>query len=76
MIGHEHVGMDGAAVMPGRLPQQGAIAGIVLGPEEDRPAIIAALDHVQRLIRQEEPPKPRHRALLRCTAGSLLQLGD
>jgi hypothetical protein len=33
--------------------EQGAVEGMVLGLEEDRPAVVAALDHVQRLIRQE-----------------------
>jgi hypothetical protein len=31
------------------------------GPEEDRSVIVATLDRVQRLLHQEEPPKPRHR---------------
>ena len=63
--------MDGAVVMPRGLSQQGAIEGVVLGPEEDRAAVVAALDHVQRLIRQEEPPKPRHYDLPRVNGGQL-----
>jgi hypothetical protein len=53
VIGRQHVGMNGAAVAARRFHEPVTIARVVVGPEEDGPAIVAALDHMQRLIGQE-----------------------
>ena len=42
--------------------QQPAITAVVVVTEEDRLPVVAALDHVQRLVRQKIPPEPRHRS--------------
>src|SRR5882672_3651817 len=51
-----------AAVIDGRRAKPCAITRIVLISKEGRRAIVAALDQVQRLIRQEVTAKSRHRS--------------
>jgi hypothetical protein len=58
MIGHQHIGMDGAAIPGRRLRQPAAIEPIVIGSEEDRLAILAPLDDVQQLIGKEIAGEP------------------
>ena len=47
MIGHQHIGVDGATMGSGGSDEPVAIADIVILAIEDRLAVIAALDHVQ-----------------------------
>lgn len=60
MVGHQHIGMDGAAMARRRLAEPKAIARVILVVKEGRRPVVAALDHVQRLIGQEIPTKTRH----------------
>ena len=53
MVGHEDMSVDGAAVARGRLAEPVAIACVVLVGKEDALQVIAALDHMQRLIGDE-----------------------
>jgi hypothetical protein len=61
VVGHQHVAVNGAAVLDRGRRQPIAIAPAIVLAEEDRPSIVAALDHVQRLIGQEIASDPRHR---------------
>jgi hypothetical protein len=63
VVGHEHISMNRAAVTRGCRREPIAVAGVILFAKEDGLAIIAALDHVQRLIRQEVTSEPRHSVL-------------
>lgn len=44
VVGHQHVGVDGAAEAPGDVPQLVQIAHVVDGMEEARPAVVASLE--------------------------------
>jgi hypothetical protein len=59
MIGHQHIAVNSATKLGRRLSEPVAIARMVLFGKEDRRAIVAALDQVQRLIWQEVATKPR-----------------
>ncbi|PKP78468.1 MAG: hypothetical protein CVT81_03835 [Alphaproteobacteria bacterium HGW-Alphaproteobacteria-3] len=52
--------MNSAAAGIGGLGQNGAIARCAFPIEEDGLSVGAALDHMQRLIGQKIPAKPRH----------------
>lgn len=56
VIGHEDISMNGAAILGGGLDQPNAIVRVILGHEENRLAIIAALNDVQRRIRRVVTP--------------------
>jgi len=60
VVGHQHVSMDRAASVARRLGEPAAVADIAGLVKEDRLAVVAALDHVQRLIRQEIAAGARH----------------
>src|SRR6266567_4483109 len=62
VVGHQDIAVNGAAIISRRLAKPIAIARIVFIGKEGRRAIVAALDQVQRLIRQEVTAKPRHRS--------------
>jgi hypothetical protein len=64
MVRHQDMGVDLAAVFSRRSSKPIAIAIIVLLVEEDGLTIVATLDDMQRLIRQEITPEPRHRLSL------------
>jgi hypothetical protein len=63
VFGHQHAGVNGAAVGGGRSREPIAIAGIVVVDEEDCPTIVAALDDVQGLVRQEIASQSRYRSV-------------
>ena len=75
VVGHQDIGVHGASVVPRRLRQKPAIARIVVVMEEDRLPIVAALDHVHRLIRQKIPPKPRHQPACLMRTWTILSPG-
>jgi hypothetical protein len=58
VVGHQHIGLDGTPVVYGRGGEPVAVTAIVVLTEEDGLAVIAALDHVLRLIGQEIKAKP------------------
>ena len=60
VVRYQHVGVNHAAIFSRRLGEPVAVARIIVVIEEDRLAIIAALDHVQRLLRQEITPQAWH----------------
>jgi hypothetical protein len=43
-----------------RLSEPGAVTLVILAAEEDGLAVVGAVDHMQRLVRQEIPAEPRH----------------
>lgn len=53
MVRHQHIGVDLAAVLACRREQPGQIVFAVGIEKEDRLPIVAALDHVQRLVGQK-----------------------
>jgi hypothetical protein len=53
VVGHQHIGVNGAAAGGGRIREPTAVAVIVGHGKEDRLAIVAALNDMQRLVRQE-----------------------
>ena len=57
MIGHQHIGVDGQALLLGGFPQTAEVKPVILVRREDRLPVVAALDDVQRLARQEEAGK-------------------
>src|SRR5579872_2976369 len=61
VVGHQHIGMDQAAILGRGVAKPVAIPCIILLAKENRRAVIAALDHVQRLIAKKIASKPRHR---------------
>ncbi len=60
VVGHQHVGMNRATMVQGGCSEPVVVTAIVLRREEDRFAIVAALDHMQRLIGQKVASEPRH----------------
>jgi hypothetical protein len=54
MIGHQHVGMDGAAMLLGTFVEPVQVDGIIFVAEERRLTTIAALDDVSGDARQIE----------------------
>jgi hypothetical protein len=58
MVGHQHVGVDRAAVRYCRFAEPATIQRIVLRVEEDRRAVVAALNDVLRLIPQDIGASP------------------
>lgn len=60
MVGHEHVGMDGAAIFPGHITQCLEISYVVFVGVKTRGPIVSALDHVPRYPRNREPGPSRH----------------
>lgn len=46
VVGHQYVGMDRAAFTPGDFIEIAQVASIIVGGEEARLAIVAALDHM------------------------------
>jgi hypothetical protein len=65
VVGHQHVGMDVAAVFPhgGQQPSQENFA--ILVRMENRLPVVAALDHMQRLFRHKVAAKPSHESSIR-----------
>ena len=61
VIGHQHIGVDAYLPRLRRLAQPLELECVVLGIEEDRLAIIPALDHMQRLVGQEIAAEAGHR---------------
>jgi len=51
--------MDQAAVLARRFGEPAQVARVVLGRKEHRATVIAALDHVERLIGQKIAAEPR-----------------
>ncbi len=64
MVGHQHIGMDRQPVFGCSRREPVAVAIIIVLGKEDRLAIIAALDHMQRLIGNEEASEPGHDSIL------------
>src|SRR6202008_935901 len=60
VVGHQHVGVDGALIVGGGKAEPFAVARVILGGKEDGVTVVAALDHVQRLIGKKVPAQPRH----------------
>jgi hypothetical protein len=65
VIGHEDMGVDAAAMMRKPwglcgLSEPATVLSIVVFAEEDRPTIVATLDHVEQLIGQEGATEPGH----------------
>ena len=60
MIGHEHVRMNGAAELLGKLRQVMKIQPVVLRGEEARRAVIAPLDDVQGKTSRSQACATRH----------------
>ena len=54
VIGHQHIGVDRAALFPGRLRQPAEVAAAIPVVEEHRLPIIAALHDMDRQVREEE----------------------
>jgi hypothetical protein len=65
VVGHQHIGMDGAAMARRRLGEPRAIELVVLVAKEHGLAVVAALDQMQGLIGQEISAEPSHGAPLR-----------
>jgi hypothetical protein len=63
VVGHQHIGVDGAGMRRGRLAEPQAEQRVVVGREEDRRAVVAALDEVKRLIGQKITRQPGHATL-------------
>jgi hypothetical protein len=57
MVGHQHIGVDGQPLLPSSLLQPAKIEAVILVCCENRFPVIAALDNVQRLTRQEKAGK-------------------
>jgi hypothetical protein len=60
MIGHEDIGVDAAAMTIRGLREPATVLRVVVFAEEDRAAIVATLNHVERLIGQESATEPSH----------------
>lgn len=60
MVGHQHISMEGEAVGVGGILQTVEIEVKVVLCGEGRLAIVAALDDVQRLARDEEAGQACH----------------
>jgi hypothetical protein len=53
VIGHQHIGVHGAAMLRGGFGEPAVTMPVVVDGEERRHAVVTALDDVQRLTRQE-----------------------
>jgi hypothetical protein len=60
MISHEDLGVDAAGMIIHGLREPAAVLRVVVFAEEDRAAIVATLNHVERLIGQEMTTEPSH----------------
>ena len=60
VVGHQDIGMDGAVMNRRRFGKPCMQAPVIVSAKEDRLAVVAALDHVQRLIGQEIAAEPCH----------------
>jgi hypothetical protein len=64
VIGHQHIGVDGAVVRRRRFGKPGMQPPVIVSAKEDRLTVVAALDHMQRLIGQEITAEARHAATM------------
>ena len=71
MVGHQHIGVDQTAVFGGCFGEPVTVVFVVFDVEEDRAAIVAALDHVQRLVGQEIAAVPSHGGPCLCLLNSI-----
>ena len=75
VVGHQHIGMNRHAARPRQSPKGVEIDLTVLVTEKAGGAVNAALDHVDRNLRKEEPRSSRHEinscrlALVQVTMG-------
>ncbi len=53
VIGHQHIGVDRAAIAICHVDEPIAVARVAVGAKEYRLAVVATLDHMQRLIGQK-----------------------
>ncbi len=60
VIGHQYIGVNGQPVGGRGRDQPIAVLGKIVIAEEDRLAVVAALDYMQRLIGNEIASEPRH----------------
>ena len=60
MVGHQHVGMNLAAVLFGPCPKFFQIEMLISLVSEERHAVVTALDHVLRLAGKGKSRKPGH----------------
>ena len=60
MIGHEHIDMDRATMLPCRFGQPAEIDSVIVLVEEDAPSIVAALYGMDRYVRQEKTALAGH----------------
>jgi hypothetical protein len=61
MIGHQNIGVDRNVALCRGLRQPIAIKAVILLAKENRLPIVAALNHMKRLINEKIPSEPRHR---------------
>ena len=62
MIRHEHIGMDCTAMRHGCLLQRFEVNRVIFTAEENRLAVVAALNNMQRLPRHHDPWHAGHLA--------------
>jgi len=60
MIGHEHIDMDRATMLPCRFGQPAEIDSVIVLVEEDAPSIVAALYGMDRYVWQEKTALAGH----------------
>ena len=60
MVGHEAEGIHLHAVFMLELPQGTQVTVVILGLDEHHLAVVAALDNVMRVMRQNNAPHPWH----------------
>jgi hypothetical protein len=72
VIGHEDISVDAAAIALCSFREPPSVLDVVVFAEEDRAAIVAALDDVERLIGQEGATESGHGAALSETARASL----
>ena len=64
MIGHPDIGVDGATMGCRRFGKPAVQPPVIVSAKEDRLTVVAALDHVQRLIGQKITAETRHDATM------------
>jgi len=64
VIGHQDIGVDGAVIGRRGVGEPVMEPLVIVAAKEDRLTVVAALDHVQRLIGQEITAETSHEATM------------
>jgi hypothetical protein len=75
VVRHQAVGMDGAVVPLGQLPQMRQIHQVVVIVPEASNSIVAALDNMDGNARKDEPQWPRHARDNESSHAALTEIG-